>query len=398
MFHRWRDCSSKTRIWKQIIEYVNDHLTPQEFLSVLFKSGYNCVALQLSIKLCKELFGPRTIEADDSCNEIFYALKTKAYNKILDPKIINALLESFLRSGEYKGNMRDANKLSYVLCAGIDTIIMTFSESSLNHPWFEMLKRINISTTNTNLFDIAYQSRLAIASAVRGEIEDSKRYLSAALVESLGISPNSIVTNMYYFAAYIKGCEFERNPTSAIKNEILKFIDLGLQTLLAQKVEVQEFWRKMFLQRKIYCYLGLSNKAYPIPHFEKDRDDLEEASKLLAELYPIREGMDDRRKQLFLVADARSYELQGKKYTELALTYLNHAISLDPRENFGDTPYIKQYKSELQEFVNICHEIKPSQEKQMQALKGRHIDLRFTVEYIDLHPDVCKVRKMYKCA
>lgn len=130
------------------------------------------------------------------------------------------------------------------------------------------------------------------------------------------------------------------------------------------------FWRKIFLQRKIYCYLGLSNKAYPIPHFEKDRDDLEEASKLLAELYPIREGMDDRRKQLFLVADARSYELQGKKYTELALTYLNHAISLDPRENFGDTPYIKQYKSELQEFVNICHEIKPSQEKQTQALKG----------------------------
>lgn len=156
VFHRWRDCSVKTRIWKQIIEYVNDHLTPQEFLRVLFKSGYNCVALQLSRKLCKELGGSRTVEANDSCNEIFYDLKTKAYNKILEPKSINALLESFLRSGEYKGNMRDANKLSYVLCAGIDTIIMKFSKSSLNHPWFEMLKRINISTTNTNLFVIYY--------------------------------------------------------------------------------------------------------------------------------------------------------------------------------------------------------------------------------------------------
>ena len=76
--------------------------------------------------------------------------------------------------------MRDANKLSYVLCAGIDTIIMSFTESSLDHPWFKMLKTVNLSTTNTNLFNVAYQSRLAIASAVRGEIEDSNQYLSAA--------------------------------------------------------------------------------------------------------------------------------------------------------------------------------------------------------------------------
>lgn len=204
------------------------------------------------------------------------------------------------------------------------------------------------------------------------------------------------MTNMYYFAAYIKGCQFERNPTSAIKDEILKFVDLGLQTLLAQKVEVQEFWRKMVLQRKIYCYLGLSNKAYPIPNFETDGYDLEEASKLLAELYPIREDMDERRKQLFLVADARYHELQGNKSTELALIYLNHAISLDPGKKFGETRYIKRYRSKLQDFLKICHEIKPYQERQTQALKERHIDLRFTVEYIDLHPDICKVRKMYK--
>lgn len=197
------------------------------------------------------------------------------------------------------------------------------------------------------------------------------------------------MTNMYYFAAYIKGCQFERNPTSAIKDEILKFVNLGLQTLLAQKVEVQEFWRKMVLQRKIYCYLGLSNKAYPIPNFETDGYDLEEASKLLAELYPIREDMDERRKQLFLVADARYHELQGNKSTELALIYLNHAISLDPGKKVGETRYIKQYRSELQDFLKICREIKPYQGRQTQALKKRHIDL---------HPDICKVRKNYKGA
>lgn len=230
--------------------------------------------MQLSRKLLKQRDWPRTIEVDDSCVEIFYALKTKAYNKILEPPKVDALLESFQRSGEYKRNMRDANKLSFVLCAGIDTIIKSFSESSLDHPWFEILKTVNLSTANTNLFNVAYLSRLAFASVVRGEIEDSNNYLSAVLMESLGISDSSIITNMYYFASYIKGCEIVRNPTSAIKDEILKFIDLGLQTLMTQKVEVQEFWRKMFSQRKIY-----------------DRDDLEEASKLLAEIYPIREGM-----------------------------------------------------------------------------------------------------------
>lgn len=98
--------------------------------------------------------------------------------------------------------MRDANKLYYVLCASIDTIIMSFSESSLDHPWFEMLKTVILSITITNLFNTAYQSRFAIASAVRGELEDSNKYLSAALMEPLG-SPSSIITNMYYFAAYI---------------------------------------------------------------------------------------------------------------------------------------------------------------------------------------------------
>lgn len=83
-------------------QYVTAYLTPQEFLSVLFKSGYNCVALQLSRKLCKQLVGPRTTEVDDSCNEIFYALKTKAYNKTLERPQIDALLESFQRFGEYK--------------------------------------------------------------------------------------------------------------------------------------------------------------------------------------------------------------------------------------------------------------------------------------------------------
>lgn len=43
-----------------------------------------------------------------------------------------------------------------------------------------MLKTLNLSTANTNLLNVAYQSRLAIASAVSGEIEDSNQYLSAA--------------------------------------------------------------------------------------------------------------------------------------------------------------------------------------------------------------------------
>lgn len=108
--------------------------------------------------------------------------------------------------------------------------------------------------------------------------------------------------------------------------------------------------------------------------------------------------MDDRRKQLFLVADARYHELQGKKHTKLALTYLNHAIALDPGNKFGDSRYIKQYKSKLQEFLKIRQKIKPSQENQTQLLKERHVELRLTVKYIDLHSDICKVRKMYKFA
>lgn len=94
--------------------------------------------------------------------------------------------------------------------------------------------------------------------------------------------------------------------------------------------------------------------------------------------------MDDRRQQLFLVADARYRNLQGNRHTGLALTYLNHAISLDPGKKFGETRYIKQYKSELQDFLKICHKIKPSHEKQTKSLKERHVGLRLTVKYIHI--------------
>lgn len=103
--------------------------------------------------------------------------------------------------------------------------------------------------------------------------------------------------------------------------------------------------KKMFLQRRIYYYLRLSNKAYPISYFKKDSGDLEEANKLIAELSPMREGMDDRRKQLLLVADARSHEIKEKQNIqniEIALEYLDEAISLDPQERFGETTHIKQ--------------------------------------------------------
>lgn len=202
---------------------------------------------------------------------------------------------------------------------------------------------------------------------------------------------------MYYFAAYIKGCEYEKKPTSAIKEEILKFIDLGLQSLSTQSSDVQEFWKKMFLQRRIYYYLRLSNKAYPISYFKKDSGDLEEANKLIAELSPMREGMDDRRKQLLLVADARSHEIEEKQNIqniEIALEYLDEAISLDPQERFGETTHIKQYKSELQLYLlKQGPELKPCHEKQLTMFKRKQNDLKMAVNYRDLHPDSCEVRK-----
>lgn len=62
---------------------------------------------------------------------------------------------------------------------------------------------------------------------VRGEIEDFNNYLLVVLMELLGIFDSLIIINMYYFVVYIKGCEFERNLIFVIKDEILKFIDLG---------------------------------------------------------------------------------------------------------------------------------------------------------------------------
>lgn len=78
LFRRWRECNSRENVWIEILLYVNTYLSLQEFLRVLFKSGYTSVALQLLLKLCKQPVGrPRTNEVNDSCDRLFYLFKQK---------------------------------------------------------------------------------------------------------------------------------------------------------------------------------------------------------------------------------------------------------------------------------------------------------------------------------
>lgn len=78
LFRRWRECNSRENVWIEILMYVNTYLSLQEFLRVLFKSGYTSVALQLLLKLCKQPVGrPRTNEVNDSCDRLFYLFKQK---------------------------------------------------------------------------------------------------------------------------------------------------------------------------------------------------------------------------------------------------------------------------------------------------------------------------------
>lgn len=49
--------------------------------------------------------------------------------------------------------------------------------------------------------------------------------------------------------------------------------------------------------------------------------------------------MDDRRQQLYLVADTQGYQFQNN--ISIALEKLEEAISLDKRKVFGETIYIK---------------------------------------------------------
>ena len=365
-------CASNQILWIYILEYIfPDKLSMSDFLRVLFKTGYAQHALQFSARRHHEITEIKSTFTKISSEKIFYKLKSKAYNKTLLPRDICNLLKKYsCEPVHYQKKPELADNLAFVLCAGIDTVIMSFSEKAVSHPWFEFLTSVNRFTSNTQLFNVARQSRLAIACATTGDLDDAKKYLSAALIDSFGVSPCSVIINLYYFATYIKGCEFERNPTSHIKAEILNFIHLGLEILQTQSSEVQEYWTKMFLQRKIYCFLGLSNKAYPISFFTKNSVEIDEANKLLADSDEQRKYMDDRRQQLYLVADARGYEFQNN--ISMALEKLEEAISLDKRKAFGETIYIKKYKSYLESYR--CYE----RSTQSKENKEKQSEIRFS--------------------
>lgn len=361
VFNDWMSYKDSGEIWQWILNHIEAYLSYQQLCEILWDSGYQNIALQFSQsrrfrKLLNVHDTPKSSFIDPNPEEIFITLKTKAYNKTLTLSRGNlkdrlTRYTSILdRTSDHEKRMQIADKLAYSLCAGIDTVIMTFKmKDPVSHEWFTKLKDVIKDTTNTELFTVAYQSRLAIGNATIGSLEEAETHLSAALSESFSLDGCLVIINLFYFAVYIKGCEFENTPTKDVQNEILKYIDMGLKTLESRADEERKFWKKMYIQRKIFCYLGLSNKARPILNYDIEKMHMDIAKKLLTELFQMFQTMDDRRKQLYWVAKARLAQLQG--FENLALKYLDNALDLDIDEEFGETRHIREYKSCLNDYA-----------------------------------------------
>ncbi|XP_052811990.1 uncharacterized protein LOC128239403 [Mya arenaria] len=230
-----------------------------------------------------------------------------------------ALRELALRYVEKMSSERDdmkrqmlADKCIAVIGAEIDAIAITFDTSLHRGEPFTQMKSLTTETSNTLITDVVYFGRLANAHSIAGRFDDSENMLRAARCKAYNIGPCLELVNMLYIEVYVRLWQFEHKPSKELRQALLMWGRIGLESLEEEDVDTKRLWRRMFILRMVFCLLGLGNRANLITNCPVDEACMQEARDLLSDVYKNWYGIEARRKMFYFVARARLLELDGQ--------------------------------------------------------------------------------------
>lgn len=184
-------------------------------------------------------------------------------------------------------------------------------------------------TSNSNITELSYYSRLAIACAVAGKFDDGGRYIQKAIMSSYFLGCCVAIPNFLYIYVFFLLCVYEQNPSKENRKHIIRISEMGLQSVEDENELISRFWVRIFMLRMIYALLGLSFKGEPITAIYVEPRCISRAKKLLSEVDSLWDTIESRRKIMYFVAKARISQLEEKAdYIKTVLYYLNIAISI----------------------------------------------------------------------
>ena len=357
-----RTNQDRTYIWNALLLLIPGSCELKCVLNVLLDGGYSEIAMAIGQKLrmsivpsAQDLRIHRTNTGDSSqrfAQKLFMNFKINTHNNAF----VNPRTYCHEESQKYKIQLEGyngvdddvrrgiADKYAACLLAEIDSHIMLYTRQ---FPTCDLIKRLKLlipETSNSNITQLSYDSRLAMSCALAGKEGEAEDHLQSAMGLSFFIGRCVEISNLLYIYVFSLLSAYEKCPTQKLRDKIIHIAELGLQSVEDETDSIREFWVRLFTLRIVYCLLGLSYRGDPIYGIIIHRFNIRKAKQLLTDIDKQWEKMESRRKIMYYVAKARIAELEHNYgYIDSVLHFLSLAINIGNEGEYGETQFVKLY-------------------------------------------------------
>ena len=345
---------SRTEISEHLIYNLQFHTNIIALIQALDRCGYSKLSSALFMTFIKMHTGFHEVGKNrntdrKNLHSLFGKLKIMIHDaQFRNPReFLRNLAKRFMKQFNEETNeakkQKIADKCVVVLGAEIDAHAITFNSDLPNNEMFSEMKLLVPYTENTLISDVVYYGRLANANAIAKKFEDGEDMLKEARVRAYNTSPCLELVNMLYIEVYFLLWQYEETPTKPIRDLLMMWGRIGLESLEEEEYGTKLLWRRMFILRMVFCLLGIGNRANIIFGACIDDECASIAELLLTKFDQYFQDIEQRREMFYSVARARLCQYRGQ-HSE-AFLHVCKAEKLSISGNFKEMEFIKQYKS-----------------------------------------------------
>ena len=351
---------------RDIADFLISHLPFHTYFASVIRALHNCGYTKLASKLFLQFARSQTGIVVVKRIQYEKRIHLESFYKGLNDKIqdgqfknpseaLDQLARRFISKFEVELNPREksriAEKCVAILGAQIVAHAITYGSALPRNEMFSQMKSLVPFTENFWATDVVYYVGKAYANLMTMNIEDGENMLKAARVRVYNTGPCAELINVLLMETYYLLCKYEISPTIKIKEDLLMWGNIGIESLEEEDDEMKIFWRRMFILPMVFCLLGIGNKASIIPGAYIDTNCIQMAKQLLADIDKHFEGIAQRREMFYRVARARLNQLLGR--TDDALIHISLAENLAESGQFKEVFNIREIKSALQTIKKV---------------------------------------------
>ncbi|XP_069127044.1 uncharacterized protein [Argopecten irradians] len=343
---------------------------------------------------------------DSYINNFYEMLKTKALRSgrlewNADFKRWADHLSSVLQTMPHGTEKRNVADCFFVLL-DLQAVLEKRHEADKSHLWirpvFQTMEEILCETSNPSLSRLIFQSRKGTACAQSHQFGEVLKYASLVLGDIAMFSSGKqigscifAVVNMY-LQYYSSLCRQSRIVEAlGYKKQILHWVEIGFSHFSQEERDIQLNWRRVYLDKKVYCHLGIDILSRDIPGACITDTDISEANRCISEMLQLKDGMEKLRLLHHFVAYAKVSRLEGS--LEVAKGYWKEALNVAEQGGFlSEVAVLKEHLSftastavPIEDIVS--HRI-PSQhdERRSSTKEDRKIPQENTEDFSQLEP------------